>query len=224
MNRHSFSARLRYAFDNYMAKGTWALVGGLSVVSVVMILGIAVIVVLFGGLNDEPTKDVNFIQLIWLTLLRTLDPGTFSGDAGTLIFVFGMLGATLGGIVLVATLIGVINAGLAGKLDELRRGRSQVIERDHTVILGWSAQIFSIISELILANASKRNQRIVVLADRDKVEMEDAIRQRIPDTRTTRIVCRSGSPLDVDELDIAALRPRARSSSFRRPKATVTPT
>ena len=204
MDRHSLSARLRYAFDNYMSRGTGALIAGLFAVSVLMIVGIALVVIILGGLNDEPTREVNFIQLVWLTLLRTLDPGTFSGDAGTLVFVFGMLGATLGGIVLVATLIGVINAGLEGKLNELRRGRSQVIERDHTVILGWSAQIFPIISELVLANANKRNQRIVVLADRDKVEMEEAIRQRIADTKTTHIVCRSGSPLDLDELDICS--------------------
>jgi voltage-gated potassium channel Kch len=204
MNRHSFSARLRYAFDNYMDRGTGALIVGLFVASLVLVLGIATVVIALGGLNAQETESVNFIQLVWLTLLRTLDPGTFSGDAGTLIFVFGMLGATLGGIVLVATLIGVINAGLAGRLEELRKGRSMVIEHDHTVILGWSVQIFPILAELVLANANKRNQRIVVLADQDKVEMEDAIRQRLPDTKTTRIVCRSGSPLDIDELDICS--------------------
>jgi ion channel POLLUX/CASTOR len=204
MNPHSLSARLRYAFDNYMSKGTGALIVGLFVASLVLVVGIATVVIALGGLNAHETENVNFIELVWLTLLRTLDPGTFSGDAGTLIFVFGMLGATLGGIVLVATLIGVINAGLSGRLEELRKGRSMVVEHDHTVILGWSVQIFPILAELVLANANKRNQRIVVLADQDKVEMEDAIRQRLPDTRTTRIVCRSGSPLDIDELDICS--------------------
>ena len=115
-----------------------------------------------------------------------------------------MLSATVGGIILVATLISIINAGLSTKLDELRKGHSQVIERDHIVILGWSPQIFPVISELVLANASRKNQRIVVLADQDMIEMHDAIRQRVPDTRTTRIVCRSGSPLDLDVLDICS--------------------
>ena len=204
MERPSLSARLRYAFDNYMSRGTGALVIGLFAISFLLVVGIAFVVELLDGLNDSATNDVNFVKLVWLTLLRTLDPGTFSGDTGTVVFVFGMLGATVGGIILVATLIGVINAGLSTKLDELRKGRSQVIERDHTVILGWSPQIFPIINELVLANASRRNARIVVLADQDKVEMEDAIRQRVADTKTTRIVCRSGSPIDVDELDICS--------------------
>jgi voltage-gated potassium channel Kch len=204
MERPSVSARLRYAFDNYMSRGTIALVIGLAIASIVLIVGIAAIVVALGGMNDQATEGVGPIQLMWMTLLRTLDPGTMGGDTGTIVFVGGMFTATLGGIFIVAALIGIINTGLEGKLDELRKGRSKVIEQDHTVILGWSPQIFSVLSELILANESRRNQCIVVLADQDKVEMEDAIHQRLPDTKTTRIVCRSGSPLDIDELDIAS--------------------
>ena len=55
-----------------------------------------------------------------------------------------MLVVTLGGIFIVSTLIGMITTGIEGKLDELRKGRSRVIENDHTVILGWSQQIFTI--------------------------------------------------------------------------------
>lgn len=187
-----------------MARGTIALIAGLFLASIVLVLVVSFSVQLLGGLAHDDTAGIDFIELVWLSVLRTLDPGTMGGDSGTLVFVFGMLAVTLGGIVLVATLIGVINTGLEGRLAELRKGRSRVIEDGHTVILGWSPQVFPIIGELVLANANKRNQRVVVLADRDKVQMEDDIRQRVPDTRTTRVVCRSGSPLDVDELDIAS--------------------
>ncbi len=40
------------------------------------------------------------------------------------------------------------------------------------------------------------------MADEDKVMVEDAIRTRISDTKSTRIVCRSGSPIDVTDLTI----------------------
>ena len=62
------------------------------------------------------------------------------------------------------------------------------------MILGWSDSIFTIISELTLANESRRKPVVVVLADRDKVEMEEDIRAKVPDLRGTRVVCRSGSP------------------------------
>lgn len=188
-----------------MARGTVALVAGLFAASALLILGVALLVSLFGGLNDEATADVDFVQLLWLSLLRTLDPGTMGGDTGTVVFIVGMFSATLGGIFLVAILIGLVTSGIEGKLSDLRQGRSRVIERDHTVILGWSAQVFTLIEQLVEANASKRNQRIVVLADRDKVEMENDIRQRVPDTRTTRVICRSGSPIDPADIEITSL-------------------
>jgi len=34
--------------------------------------------------------------------------------------------------------------------------------------------------------------------------MEDAIREHIPDTRTTRVICRSGSPIDLTDIEIVS--------------------
>ena len=115
-----------------------------------------------------------------------------------------MLALTLAGLFIVSALIGVIAAGIDTKLASLRRGRSLVLEKDHTVILGWSESIFTIISELTLANESRRKPVVVVLADRDKVEMEEEIRSKVPDFRGTRLVCRSGSPMDVDDLALSS--------------------
>lgn len=205
--RHSMSARLRYAFDNYMSRGTVALIGGLFVLSLLVIVVISVVVLLSGTLLASPaTEGIDTAELLWRSLLRTLDPGTMGADTGSVPFVLAMLTVTLGGIFIVATLIGVISTGIQGKIDELRKGRSIVLEVDHTVILGWSPQVFDIIGEIVLANANKRNQRIVVLADRDKVEMETEIHRRLPNTLTTRVVCRSGSPIDLDDLALASLQ------------------
>jgi len=127
------------------------------------------------------------------------------GDTGSPFFLFMMLVVTFGGVFVVSALIGVINNGLEDKMDELRKGRSVVLENDHTLILGWSPQIFTIISELVLANENrKRGAVIVILSDEDKVEMEDAIKERIPDTKNTRVICRSGSPIDLTDLEISS--------------------
>ncbi|MEP7158501.1 MAG: hypothetical protein ABI797_03675, partial [Chloroflexota bacterium] len=206
-NRHSFSARLRYAFDNYMSRGTIALIGGLFALSLLIILVVTVVVIISGTLREsEQTSGLDFAELFWRSLLRTLDPGTMGGDTGSIPFVLSMLLVTLGGIFIVATLIGVISTGIEGKLSELRKGHSKVLETNHTVILGWSRQIFEIIGEVVLANENQRRQCIVVMAERDKIEMEDEIRQRVPDLKTTRIVCRSGSPIELADLAITSLQ------------------
>jgi voltage-gated potassium channel Kch len=201
MKPPTLKQRFQYWFDNYMSRGTGALILALFILSAVIIFVTAITVKVTGSApNNESLYD-----LVWMALLRTLDSGTMGGDSGSFFFMLMMLAVTFSGIFVVSALIGVINNGLEDKLDELRKGRSAVIESGHTLILGWNPQVFTIISELILANESRKNGAvIVVLADQDKVEMEDAIRERIRDTKNTRIICRSGSPIDLTDLEIAS--------------------
>ena len=199
--------RLNYIFDNFMSKGTLALIGGLAVLSLIVIL-LAAAVLTIGGVVLAPegsTAGLSFPEAVWESLMRTLDAGTMGGDVGWGYRLVMFLLPTLGGVFVISTLIGVLTAGVEGKLEELRKGRSRVLENDHTLILGWSPQIFTILSELVIANENrKRGAVIVILADQDKVEMEDAIRDRIEDPRNTRIICRSGSPMDLTDLEIAS--------------------
>lgn len=195
----SLSERARYAFDNSMAGGTPALIGWLSVATFGFL---AVATVLLSGLGIHPDAavDMGVIDTFWFGLMHMLDAGTVVGDEGSWVMKLAMLGVTLGGLFILSTLIGVITNGVEAKVDELRKGRSRVIERDHTLILGWSEQVFTILSELVVANESKRRACVVVLAPADKVEMDDAIRERLPDLKSTVVVCRSGSPTDLSDL------------------------
>ncbi len=193
--------RLRYEFDKSMAAGPIALIGWLAVLSIVLIIIAAAVIALL-HIAPEGGDAMGFGEAMWESLMRTLDSGTMGGDAGWS-FRWVMLLVTLGGIFIVSALIGVLSSGLEGKLDELRKGRSDVLEKDHTIILNWSPSVFDIISELTIANASRRRPRIVIMADRDKVEMEDEIAQKVPNLRNTRVICRSGDPTDLADLTIA---------------------
>jgi voltage-gated potassium channel Kch len=203
VHRTSWSERARYAFDNFMARGTVALVIGLGVITALMIFAIALFITVTGLIDSSSIQPPDFLNALWANLLRTLDPGTMGSDTGAVGFLLSMLAITMGGIFVVAILIGILTSGIESKLAELRKGRSRVIEQGHTVILGWSQQIFTILAELVEANANQRRSCIVILADRDKVEMEDEIKSRLPDRKRTRIVCRRGDPIDLDEIDIA---------------------
>jgi voltage-gated potassium channel Kch len=201
MKSPTLKQRFQYWFDNYMSRGSGAMLTGLFVLSALIIFIAAALVKLT---NTAPNGE-SFLEVAWMSLLRTLDSGTMGGDAGDPFFLFMMLVVTFGGVFVVSALIGIINNGIEDKMDDLRKGRSAVLENEHTLILGWNTQIFTVISELILANESRKSGAvIVVLADQDKVEMEDAISERIPDTKNTRIICRSGSPIDLTDLEIAS--------------------
>ncbi len=113
-----------------------------------------------------------------------------------------MVAVTIGGIFIVATLISAISSGLEDKLEDLRKGNSVIIERNHTIILGWSPRIFMILRELVEANRSVKNSKIVILANRDKIVMDEEIRDRIEELHGTQIITRSGNPLDLQNIDI----------------------
>lgn len=192
--------RLRYQFDKSMAAGPIALIGWLAVISLIVIV-IAGLFLAFTGITPEGGEPVSFIEGAWESLMRTMDAGTMGGDAGWS-FRGVSLVVTVAGIFVFSALIGVLSSGLDEKLDELRKGRSHVLEKEHTIIFNWSPSIFDVISELVIANQSRRNPRIVIMASKDKVEMEDEIADKIADLGNTRIICRSGDPTDLYDVNI----------------------
>ncbi len=197
----SFRQRLRYWFDNLMSRGTPAMISVLFILSLAVVTIAGTILAVTGFAQDQESS-LSLGEAIWESLMRTLDPGTMGGDTGVG-FRAIMLFVTLGGIFIVSALIGVLNNAIQGQIERLRKGRSRVLETNHTVVLGWSAQIFTILDELMIANENQHNARIVVLAEKDKVEMEDEIRDRVEVRGKTRIICRSGDPIDPNDLEIA---------------------
>lgn len=199
----SFRQKFQYWFDNLMSRGTPAMIGILFILSLAVVFVAGAVITVAGFVQEGESGRIPFAEAAWESLMRTLDSGTMGGDTGTGYRIV-MLLVTLGGIFIVSALIGVLNNGLEDQLNRLRKGRSQVIETNHTVILGWSAQVFTVINELMIANENQARARIVVMADKDKVEMEDEIRERVEEKGRTRIICRNGSPIDPNDLEIAS--------------------
>lgn len=195
--------RFRYAFDNTMSRGAIALIGWLLIISLVVIVVFSAIVLAAHLIPADVTGDqVSLGEVIWSSAMHALDAGTIAGDQGPWTFRLTMFSMTLVGLFLVSILIGIITSGIEGRLEELRKGRSLVVEKDHTVILGWSPQVFTLVNELIVANGNRKRAVIAILGDKDKVEMEDELRDKIGNTRNTHIVCRRGRPLDLTDLAI----------------------
>ncbi|WP_245498049.1 CASTOR/POLLUX-related putative ion channel [Rhizobium ruizarguesonis] len=200
MRRASWRARLRYQFDKSMAAGPIALIGWLAVISLVAIIAAGLVLALT-GIAPDGGEHLSFVEGAWESLMRTMDAGTMGGDIGWP-FRGVSLVVTISGIFVFSALIGVLSSGLEEKLDDLRKGRSQVLENDHTIIFNWSPSIFDVISELVIANTSRRRPRIVIMAAKDKVEMEDELADKIENLRNTRIICRSGDPTDLYDINI----------------------
>jgi voltage-gated potassium channel Kch len=196
--QRSVAQKVRYRFDNTISRGTLPVIGYLALLTFALVFT-AALVLTITGTAVTGNKDAGIAETFWQSLLRILDPGTFSGDNGWFLRIV-MLTVTLIGISIAAVLIGLIASGIEQRIEELRRGRSTVVESGHTLILGYSPRVFTIISELSIANENQSKPCIVVLADRDKREMEDELSSRVTKLRGTRVVCRTGDPANLNDL------------------------
>src|SRR4030095_3377032 len=132
----------------------------LFVLSLIVVFIAGAIISVAGFVQEgDTTARLSFGEATWESLMRTLDSGTMGGDTGTGFRVV-MLFVTLGGIFVVSALIGVLNNAIESQMERLRKGRSHVLETNHTLVLGWSAQIFTILNELMIANENQANARI----------------------------------------------------------------
>lgn len=199
-NNITFKQKLKYKFDNIMAAGSIAIIGWLFLLSLLLIV-IAGTIIAFGQFTQDTGQTWDFLEATWQSVMRVIDTGNVANDTGWALRPT-MLIVTIGGLFTVSILIGVISNGIGKKLDELRKGRSFVVEQNHTLILGWSEKIFPIISELIVANENQKKPRIVILSEKGKVQMEDEIKMRIPHTKNTKIICRSGNPIVLSDIEI----------------------
>ncbi|WKD31456.1 CASTOR/POLLUX-related putative ion channel [Streptomyces xanthophaeus] len=207
--RHTTSLRLRlrYRFDHLVAGGTTALIGWFALACLAVVVPASTVLVWAD--RAAPATLSGRLTAVWVSVGQTLKIG---GAVGSPLYVLASVALALTALLFVSTLVGLITTGINRRIMLLRRGHSTVLESGHTVLLGWSDQIFPVVGELVAANANLRRSAVAVLAPKDKVEMEEEISTSIAGTGTgtgtgtTRIICRNGRTTDPAEL--ARVSPR----------------
>lgn len=195
--------RLRYRFDRLLARGTWATLLWLGIVTLGVVALSGVVLALF-DVTFTSNEDVSFFEDFWQSLLRVLDPGTMAGDIGWGRRILA-LGITLFGLLVAGTLIGIIAAGVEERIDRMRGGRSIVFESGHVVVLGTSDRLPTLIRQLVLANVGQPKNSIVIMADRDAIEMQEHVARVVTDEEDSRLVFRTGDPTHPSDLEIVRL-------------------
>lgn len=200
--------RVRYRFDNLLARGTWPVLVWLGVLTFAALVVSALLLAL-SGVDFTGGAGTGWLEDFWQSLLRVLDTGTMAGDVG-----WGRrllaLAITLFGVLVAGTLIGVIASGVEQRIDRMRKGRSVVVETDHLVVLGTSERIPLLAQQLVLAHADQSDRAIVFLTSRDPSEVSDDVDRVVEDRRGVRLVFRSGDPTRPNDLVLARLA-RARA-------------
>ncbi|XP_042010136.1 ion channel CASTOR-like isoform X1 [Salvia splendens] len=187
----SLNKQLAYRVDVFLSVTPYAKPLALLVATLLLIC--------LGGLALFGVTDDSLADSLWLSWTYIADSGNHANSEG-----FGSrlvsVSISFGGMLIFAMMLGLVSDAISEKFDSLRKGRSEVVERNHTLILGWSDKLGSLLNQLAIANESLGGGTVVVMAEHDKEEMELDIGKMEFDFRGTSVICRSGSPLILADL------------------------
>ncbi|KAI9996868.1 hypothetical protein PInf_000131 [Phytophthora infestans] len=150
-------------------------------------------------------------ETVWEAWTYLADAGTHTALMEEGMRIVGVL-MSLTGILYFSVIMGFVVDGIRAKMDMLKKGKSNVAEQNHTLLLGWSDKSISLIRQICLANASENGGVVVVLAEIEKEELEAELesQMRKEELRGTRVIFRTGTPLlSVDLLKVSAHRARS---------------
>jgi hypothetical protein len=153
---------------------------------------------LIAGALEMEISEVTFDVGVWEAWTYMADPGTHEGCIHCVDYVdtetgdtseeilegykkrvnwdrrILAIGIAWGGILFFAVVIGCIIDAIQEKMEGLKKGKSNVVERGHTVMLGWNQLSLDFIREICDANESDGGGVIVVMSDHDKQELEQS--------------------------------------------------
>ncbi|XP_028757197.1 ion channel CASTOR isoform X2 [Neltuma alba] len=187
----SLNKRIAYRVDVFLSVHPYA--------KPLVLLVATLLLIFLGGLALFGVTAEDLAHCLWLSWTYVADSGNHASSEGIgprLVAV----SISFGGMLIFAMMLGLVSDTISEKFDSLRKGKSEVVERNHTLILGWSDKLGSLLNQLSMANESLGGGTVVVMAEQDKEEMELDIAKMEFDFKGTSVICRSGSPLILADL------------------------
>ncbi len=195
-----FWTKVRYNFDNSIAQPS-AFV--LYMFIALIILSVLIVVVKYAlyalpallPSGTPPLAPVSF-ETFWGQFATLTGRGTEATWADRIVGILNWsITITIAGSV-TGFIVGAINRAFAA----MRKGKSPVIDNDHTLILGWSNRVFPILKELAIANANVRNAKVVIFSTLEREVMEDEIESRAEGLGKMKVITRTGDPTNPTDL------------------------
>jgi Trk K+ transport system NAD-binding subunit len=188
--QNNFGRKLRYRFDNTLARGPIVLVGWLLIAAALLSLPFWLYLQLDpDGIDASGTKPGpdNLFSSFWAVLGKGGFPSNgWEGRSFSILI-------TIASLVTGGAMFAFITATTSKKLTDLKRGKGPVVESGHVMILGWGPQVYSILQQLDVANQNSPGTA-VILSTTPQETMVDEIRNRVGKLKHTKIITRSVDP------------------------------
>ena len=196
---HPLSKRVAYELDCWFSSNPYS--------KVLALLYVSIALVLVGGGLLYGVSATGFGDAVWETLAGVGIDWTFASDAekpfssaSGLLTRLVAIASSLGGMFITALLLGIVSDAVGDYVDDLRKGKSDVLEHGHTLILGWNDKVLAVVEQISNANESEGGGVVVILCEKDKEEQEAEIDDFDYDDAGTTVICRQGNPLLVGDL------------------------
>ena len=199
MKKTTLRQRFSYWFDNQMSKGMRSLVKLLVICT--LTVGIIVALLLF---FLQLTNEDTFGGVLWKSLYTVLRSSFPSFHDGNGLSLFLMTFSAICGMLVTSVLIGIVSTAIRDKINNLRRGNSQVLEEGHIVVLGFYPGEYTLLKQLVLA-AAEQPTCIVVAENMPRDKMEEYINSNVKVPKNVRIICRTADIFDPVTLDKCSL-------------------
>ena len=189
--KNTFARKMRYRFDNTLARGPVVLIGWLLFAAAVLSVPFWLYLELDpdgvgGGENAKPAPE-NLFNSFWAVLGKGgFSQLTWEGRSFSILI-------TVASLVTGGAMFAFITATTSKKLTDLKRGKGPVVENNHVMILGWGPQVYSILQQLDVANENNPGTA-VILAPTPQETMVDEIKNRVGKLKHTKIITRSVEP------------------------------
>ena len=192
--------KFTYRLNNLINRGPRTLMIILVVMTIVVVFILGTIAYYL-----QPTM-MTYQVTLWYTFNHIVDPGYLFGQGNeNFDFLLIMTIATFWGILVYSLVISFVSTALLKKLEDLRLGRSVVVESNHTVILDFNRTVPTMIEELVAARFDKEKMVIVILAQVDPADVYHKLNPIIKGHRHLHLIVRKGDPTHHQDLDMISI-------------------
>ncbi|EKV56240.1 hypothetical protein A966_11182 [Brachyspira hampsonii 30446] len=192
------SKYIKYRIDRMLNKGLFYQLMLLVFAIIILLLIVSIFIIVF---FQYPPKDA-----FWDSLMQFIDTGNISSVEGSTGIVLTFLMVTFIGVCGWGSLIAMINKALQDRINNLSKGNAFIMEKNHSIILGYGEEALTIVEEFIMAKV----KTIIILSEHNV----DIIRKRISfikGAKKTNIIIREGSPSRIENIKLLNI---AKSSSI----------
>lgn len=175
--------KVREWFSIQLAKNPGRIV--LLAILIFNVLFFVVSAVIIKTLSLSGTEDMGFFEAAFYTVTMILDAGCIQfvvediGQSGVVIAIVCLAIIIVGMVSFTGAVIGYITNTISDFIDNSNAGSHRLNMSNHIVILNWNTRASEIINDLLYC---KEKQKIVVLVEGRKKEIQKEIDERIIDT------------------------------------------